>query len=133
MAASAPLRLISPSSSPRPSRDPSPRPVSPLHAWLPRRRRQFPAVRCASLSPPPPSLDLPLLPFQPAEVRSSDGIEFIWMFRFELKSVLYFCSLPLLTLMSIIRQSWWPIEYNGWISFSSWKINLLAKRGGFGN
>ncbi|XP_039823850.1 uncharacterized protein LOC120685811 isoform X3 [Panicum virgatum] len=67
MAASAPLRLLSPSSSPRPAQDPSPRPVRPLHAWLPRRRRQLPAVCCASL-PPPPSLDLPLLPFQPAEV-----------------------------------------------------------------
>jgi len=43
--------------------------VPPLHASLPRRRRQLPAVRCASLlPPPPPSLDLPLLPFQPAEV-----------------------------------------------------------------
>jgi len=69
MAASAPLRLLSPSSSPRPAQDPSPRPVPPLHASLPRRRRQLPAVRCASLPPPPPpSLDLPLLPFQPAEV-----------------------------------------------------------------
>ncbi|RLM70325.1 uncharacterized protein C2845_PM17G06060 [Panicum miliaceum] len=67
MAATAPLRLLSPSSSPRPTQDPSPRPVSPLHAWLPRRRRQLPAVRCASSLPPPPSLDLPLLPFQPAE------------------------------------------------------------------
>ena len=67
-AASAPLRLLSPSSSPRPAQDPSPRPVRPLHAWLPRRRRQLPAVCCASL-PPPPSLDLPLLPFQPAEVK----------------------------------------------------------------
>ncbi|CAL4994024.1 unnamed protein product [Urochloa decumbens] len=71
MAASAPLRLLSPSSSPRPPQDPSPRPVPPLHAWL-SRRRQLRTVRCASSlpppPPPPPSLDLPLLPFQPAEV-----------------------------------------------------------------
>nr|CAB3489658.1 unnamed protein product [Digitaria exilis] len=68
MAASGPLRLLSQSSSPRPPQDPSPRTVPPLHAWLPR-RRQLRAVRCASSSlPPPPSLDLPLLPFQPAEV-----------------------------------------------------------------
>ncbi|CAL4984904.1 unnamed protein product [Urochloa decumbens] len=69
MAASAPLRLLSPSSSPRPPQDPNPRPVPPLHAWL-SRRRQLRTVRCASSlpPPPPPSLDLPLLPFQPAEV-----------------------------------------------------------------
>ncbi|WVZ53065.1 hypothetical protein U9M48_004054 [Paspalum notatum var. saurae] len=65
-AASAPLRLLSPSRSPWPPQDPSPRPGPPLHAW-PARRRHLRAVRCAS-SPPPPSLDLPLLPFQPAEV-----------------------------------------------------------------
>ncbi|OEL20476.1 hypothetical protein BAE44_0018505 [Dichanthelium oligosanthes] len=70
MAASVPLRLLSPSSSPRPPQDPSPRTVPPLNSWLPR-RRQLRAVRCASSlppPPPPPSLDLPLLPFQPAEV-----------------------------------------------------------------
>ncbi|CAO2152329.1 unnamed protein product, partial [Urochloa humidicola] len=68
MAASAPLRILSPSSSPRPPQDSSTRLVPPIHACL-SRRRHLRAVRCASsLPPPPPSLDLPLLPFQPAEV-----------------------------------------------------------------
>ncbi|XP_066335321.1 uncharacterized protein [Miscanthus floridulus] len=66
MAATAPIRLLSPSRSPWPPQDPSPRPVPPLHA-SPARHRHLRSVRCA-LSPPPPSLDLPLLPFQPAEV-----------------------------------------------------------------
>uniref|UniRef100_A0A0E0BGS6 Lon N-terminal domain-containing protein n=1 Tax=Oryza glumipatula TaxID=40148 RepID=A0A0E0BGS6_9ORYZ len=54
MAASALLRLLSPSS-----------PAS-LHARATRRRHPRAVVRCSS--PSPASLDLPLLPFQPAEV-----------------------------------------------------------------
>ncbi|AQK49661.1 ATP-dependent protease La (LON) domain protein [Zea mays] len=67
MAASAPIHLLlSPSRSTWPPQDPSLRPIPPLHAW-PARQRHLRAARCA-LSPPTPSLDLPLLPFQPAEV-----------------------------------------------------------------
>ncbi|PWZ27072.1 Exocyst complex component EXO84B [Zea mays] len=67
MAASAPIHLLlSPSRSTWPPQDPSLRPILPLHAW-PARQRHLRAARCA-LSPPTPSLDLPLLPFQPAEV-----------------------------------------------------------------
>ncbi|KAL6660588.1 hypothetical protein ACP70R_001623 [Stipagrostis hirtigluma subsp. patula] len=67
MAASALLRLLSPSCSPPTPQDPFAR---PLHAWPARRRRlRSSTARCASspLTPPLPSLDLPLLPFQPAE------------------------------------------------------------------
>lgn len=67
MAASPPIRLLSTPSSPWLPQDPSPRPVPSVHASPPR-HRHLRAARCA-LSPPPPSLDLPLLPFQPAEVR----------------------------------------------------------------
>ncbi|KAL6868345.1 hypothetical protein ACP4OV_015190 [Aristida adscensionis] len=67
MAASALHRLLSPSRSPPTAQQPSPR---PLHARPARRRRQPPPARCALSQPPRPvpSLDLPLLPFQPAEV-----------------------------------------------------------------
>lgn len=120
MAASAPLRLLflSPSSSPRPPRDPSLRPVPPLHAWLPR-RRQLRVVRCASSSLPPPSLDLPLLPFQPAEVRSLDRI---------VVSLFFFGPNPILSPLNAhdavsYAASEWPIERN---LFGSWKINFAS-------
>ncbi|XP_062182610.1 uncharacterized protein LOC133886788 [Phragmites australis] len=66
MAASSLLCLLSLSRSPRPPQDPIPRSAPPLHTWL-ARRRQLRAFRCAS-SPSPPSVDLPLLPFQPSAV-----------------------------------------------------------------
>ncbi|KAL6658657.1 hypothetical protein ACP70R_004243 [Stipagrostis hirtigluma subsp. patula] len=67
MAASALLRHLSPSCSPPTPQEPRAR---TLHAWPARRRRlRSSSARCASspLTPPLPSLDLPLLPFQPAE------------------------------------------------------------------
>ncbi|TVU46010.1 hypothetical protein EJB05_05523 [Eragrostis curvula] len=68
MAATSVLRLLSLSGSPRPPQDTRIRPFLPLHALPARRRRFSPACCLSSPAPPPPSLDLPLLPFQPAEV-----------------------------------------------------------------
>ncbi|KAK3149912.1 hypothetical protein QOZ80_3AG0224580 [Eleusine coracana subsp. coracana] len=68
MAATALLRLLSLSGLPRPPQDKRTRSFPSLRAW-PAHRRRLSGARCASSPTPlPPSLDLPLLPFQPAEV-----------------------------------------------------------------
>ncbi|CAD6254067.1 unnamed protein product [Miscanthus lutarioriparius] len=76
MAASAPIRLLSPSHSPWPPQDLNPRPVPRLHA-SPARHHHLLTARCA-LSPP--SLDFPLLPFQPVEAlykRKNSFVHFV--------------------------------------------------------
>lgn len=120
MAASAPIHLLlSPSRSTWPPQDPSLRPIPPLHAW-PARQRHLRAARCA-LSPPTPSLDLPLLPFQPAEVKIFSDTILVRLFRFQSKPKSLVCGCRLwCTLFREVDGLFHRVQS---VSVGPWKMN----------